>query len=62
MNWNFIWMDLFGRTSFLGVNMGFWVAMGVVTLIVILMNAIFWGMKPQTQGRPESNESCDQSE
>ena len=49
MNWTLIWMDLFGTTSFLGVDMGFWVAMAVVTLIVVLMNAIFWGMKPKSR-------------
>ena len=45
MNWNALWLKLFGTNSFLGINMGFWVAMAVVCLIVILMNAIFWGMK-----------------
>lgn len=31
--------------------MGFWVAMAAVLLIVVLMNVVFWGMKPQ---QPES--------
>lgn len=26
--------------------MGFWVANGVVLVIVIIMNVIFWSMKP----------------
>lgn len=47
MNWTAIWMDFFGTTSFCGIDMGFWVAMAVVCLIVVLMNAVFWGMKPQ---------------
>ena len=47
MNWATIWMNLFGVTSFLGVDMGFWAAMGVVGLIVICMNGVFWGMKPK---------------
>lgn len=47
MKWTTIWMDLFGTTSMLGINMGFWVAMAAVLLIVIGMNAIFWGMKPK---------------
>jgi uncharacterized membrane protein len=42
-----IWMRVFGTTSFLGIDMGFWVAMGAVTLIVILMNVIFWSLKPK---------------
>lgn len=47
MNWTIIWMNLFGTTSFLGIDMGFWMAMAVVSLIVILMNVVFWSMKPK---------------
>ena len=47
MNWTIIWIDLFGTTSLLGINMGFWVAMAAVCLVVILMNAVFWGMNPK---------------
>ena len=46
MNWNVIWMDLFGTTTLWGLNLSFWAAIGAVGLIVILMNAVFWGMKP----------------
>lgn len=45
MNWATIWINLFGTTSFLGIDMGFWVGMGVVSLIVIIMNVVFGGMK-----------------
>lgn len=47
MNWTNMWMDFFGTTTLWGVNMGFWVAIGVVFLIVVLMNLLFWGMKPK---------------
>lgn len=47
MNWATIWMNLFGVTSFLGINMGFWIGMAVVLWIVVLMNVVFWSMKPQ---------------
>lgn len=47
MNWTNMWMDLFGTTTLWRVNMGFWVAIGVVFLIVVLMNLLFWGMKPK---------------
>ncbi len=47
MNWATIWMNLFGSTSFLGIDMGFWVGMAVVLLIVILMNVVFWSLKPK---------------
>lgn len=47
MNWVDLWMKLFGTTEFLGLNMGFWISMAVVALIVILMNVVFWSMKPE---------------
>lgn len=49
MNWTGIWMKLFGTTTLWGLNMGFWVALAAVALIVIVMNAVFWGMKPKTK-------------
>ena len=51
MIWSKLWMDLFGCTSLFGIDMGFWVAMSLVLLIVILMNAVFWGMKPKEDRR-----------
>ena len=49
MNWKEIWVSLFRGCEWLGLNIGFWVSMAVVIGIVILMNVVFWGMKPQTQ-------------
>ena len=47
MNWNKIWMSLFGFCEWLGLNIEFWVSMAVVVIIVILMNVVFWSMKPK---------------
>ena len=47
MNWNEIWMTLFGTTEWLGLNIGFWISMAVVMLVIIVMNVVFWGMKPK---------------
>lgn len=47
MNWSQIWMDIFGTTEWLDLNMGFWVASAVVVLIVVAMSVVFWGMKPR---------------
>ena len=47
MNWTMLWIKLFGTTSFLGINMGFWVGMAAVLLIVILINVVFWSRKPE---------------
>ena len=30
-----------------GIDIGFWVALSAVLFIVILMNAVFWGIKPK---------------
>ena len=38
VNWIALWMKLFGTTQLFGLNMGFWVSMTVVLLIVILMS------------------------
>lgn len=46
MNWTQIWTDSFGTTEWLGLNMGFWVASGVVLVVVVIMNVVFWNMKP----------------
>lgn len=47
MNWIKIWTDLFGTTTLFGLDMGFWVSMAVVLFIVIIMNVMFWIMKPK---------------
>ena len=49
MNWKELWMTLFGTCEWLGLNMGFWVSMAAVLLIVILMNVVFWGIKPKNK-------------
>ncbi len=41
MNWTMLWLKLFGTTTLWGLNMGFWVSLGTVLLIVILMNTLF---------------------
>ena len=48
-----IWTVLFGTNTFLGLNMGFWVSMAAVLFIVIVMNVVFWSMKPQNQTSPK---------
>ena len=40
-------MSLFGTCEWLGLNIEFWVSMAVVVIIVILMNVVFWSMKPK---------------
>lgn len=49
MNFNNIWISLFGTTQWFGIDMGFWVSMFVCVVIVILMNVVFWGVKPKVK-------------
>lgn len=62
MNWSAIWINLFGTASFCGIDMGFWAAMAAVCLIVILMNAVFWGMKPKKPDASNTQESSRPSD
>ena len=53
MNWNELWMTVFGTNHWLGLDLGFWVSMAVVALIVVAMNAVFWGYEaPEETDRP----------
>lgn len=47
MNWTEIWEDLFGSASYLDIDIGFWVGIAAVCLIIIAMNVVFWCMKPK---------------
>ena len=47
VNWGPLWLEMFGTTEILSLDMGFWVSMTAVALIVIVMNVVFWSMKPK---------------
>ena len=47
MNWTSLWLHLFGTTQLLGIDMGFWAAMALILVIAVLMNLVFWGIKPR---------------
>ena len=46
MNWSKIWTSIFGTTTWLGIDIGFWVSMGISLLIAILMIIVFRSLKP----------------
>lgn len=48
MNWKELWLSLWGTTEFLGVDMGFWMAMAIIVLIVIVMNLVAWSLRPKS--------------
>lgn len=45
--WTNLWMTLFGTSTWLGLDVGFWVSMTLVTLVVVIQNIVFWKMKPK---------------
>ena len=47
MNWKELWLSLWGTTELLGVDMGFWMAMAIIVLIVIVMNLVAWSLRPK---------------
>ena len=54
MNWANLWIRLFGTTVWMGLDMGFWVSMGISLLVALLMVVVFWAQKPCR--KPESDE------
>ena len=48
MDWKELWLSLWGTTEFLGVDMGFWMAMAMIVLIVIVMNLVAWSLRPKS--------------
>ncbi|MCD7709702.1 MAG: hypothetical protein LUI02_07490 [Clostridiales bacterium] len=51
LNWESFFLNVFGTLKgWGGINVGFWVAMIVVALVVLIENIVFWCMKP----RPEA--------
>ena len=55
-------MTLFGTVDLFGLDMGFWVSMAVVALIVVVMNAVFWGMKPRKKATSAAKRTCRNKE
>ena len=54
MNWSNLWIRLFGTTVWMGLDIGFWVSMGISLLVALLMVVVFWAQKPCR--KPESDE------
>ena len=48
MDWKELWLSLWGTTEFLGVDMGFWMAMAMIVLIVIVMSLVAWSLRPKS--------------
>ncbi len=42
------YMQMFGTTEWLGIDIGFYLAMICTILVVIAMNVVFWNLKPKS--------------
>ncbi len=42
VNWEGLWHAIFGVDEWMGLDMGFWAAMIVVALVVVVQNIVFW--------------------
>ncbi|MCD7893877.1 MAG: hypothetical protein LUG60_09275 [Erysipelotrichaceae bacterium] len=53
MNWLDLYMKYFGTTTLFGIDLGFYITMFIVLVIVILMNVIEWNLKPKVEKNSE---------
>ena len=56
MNWTNLWIRLFGTTTWLGLDIGFWVSMGISLLVALLMVIVFWAQKPYQKPDAQNEE------
>ena len=55
MNWTHIWLSLFGRSTLMGIDMGFWVSMAISALVALTMVLVFWNTKPYEKPDEQHN-------
>ena len=55
INWSALWLKLFGTTTWMQIDIGFWVSMGISALVALTMVVVFYSMKPCQQ----QSESAD---
>ena len=47
MSWRDLWMLYFGTAESFGIDLGFWIALFLIMIIVILVNLVCWTMTPK---------------
>ncbi|MEE0558363.1 MAG: hypothetical protein UC361_02900 [Bulleidia sp.] len=47
MSWRDLWMLYFGTAESFGIDLGFWIGLFLIMIIVILMNLVYWSMTPK---------------
>lgn len=46
IHWTKLWLKLFGTTTWMNVNVGFWISIGFSTLVAFFMIVLSWSVKP----------------
>ena len=46
MVWANVWMKTFHTTELFGIDLGFWMSMGISAFVAVLLIVVFWSMKP----------------
>ncbi len=55
VDWDSLWNTVFGCTEWLGLSMGFWVALGICLILVVIQNVVFWCcFKPGNKYAPKT--------
>ena len=49
MTWDTILIQLFGTTTFLGIDIGFWFGLCIILFLACLMEGIAWSLANRTQ-------------
>ncbi len=46
MNLDALFISLFGYDKLWNIDMSFWASMALIGLVVVIMNVVYWNMKP----------------
>jgi hypothetical protein len=60
-NWNVVWLKVFGRIEWLGIDIGFWLSAALCLLAIAAINLVCWSVSPAEArtGNNEINPSLD---
>ena len=56
MNWTNLWLRLFGTTTLMGIDLGFWVSMGISAIVAFSMIIGFWCTTPYDKRKAKKKE------
>lgn len=60
INWAALWNNMFGTTTWCGVDIGFWVSMGISLLVAIIMCVVFWSLRPLKEKKYKTDKNKEE--